>query len=470
MGGTNAICKRIIDVVLACSGLIIGSPLLVLIGLAVRLESYGSVVYSQQRVGRNGRYFALYKFRKFPVNWGNQGPGVTVMGDARMTTVGRMLERTKLDELPQLWNILRGEMSFVGPRPESGCYAHLFQGEYAEVLKYTPGIFGPNQVTYRNESEMYPLDEDPETYYRTTLFPKKAQVDLEYFKSANCLKDVGCIIRGLWISLHGIINWRRAVGLHARILALDFLLIEIAWFLTNQLRFSFMQYDQYWNVYVTGSWLIPLFLLPGMMVGGCYRHPIRLFSIRDAIRLVIVVSTGWLLAYLMLLGLFHRNMSFMLAPLGIFVLMPLLVFPRIIRRERWKRKEAAQCVCSRVRVLVCGTGLRSSGLTILLDQGFPNSEVIGFLDDDQDSTGRYILGHRVLGSERDLATIYAVYKFHQLWLTYAPDKFKYERVKKWCDENDVVMVILSEIEPFAQLAKGQILPDVHAASDSKACA
>ena len=135
------------------------------------------------------------------MNWGDAGPGVTVNGDIRMTRLGRFLERTKLDELPQLWNILKGEMSFVGPRPESKRFAHLFNGEYKAVLRYVPGIFGPSQVQYRNEGMLYPPDEDPETYYCRVVFPEKAKLDTDYYNKAYFYSDIGWIIRGITVSI-----------------------------------------------------------------------------------------------------------------------------------------------------------------------------------------------------------------------------------------------------------------------------
>jgi lipopolysaccharide/colanic/teichoic acid biosynthesis glycosyltransferase len=198
--------KRILDVTLAGLGLIVAAPLFAFIALAIKLDSPGRVFFSQRRLGRNGKPFWLYKFRKFPESWGTGGPGVTVANDARMTRTGRFLERSKLDELPQLWNILRGEMSFVGPRPESLRYADLFQGELAAVLDFLPGIFGPNQIAFRNESEMYPPDRDPEDFYREVLFPKKARADIAYFRDASVLGDALWVLRGLWVSLAGAVN------------------------------------------------------------------------------------------------------------------------------------------------------------------------------------------------------------------------------------------------------------------------
>jgi lipopolysaccharide/colanic/teichoic acid biosynthesis glycosyltransferase len=113
-----------------------------------------------------------------------------------MTSVGKVLQKTKLDELPQLWNVLRGDMSMVGPRPETIDFADCFKCGYEQVLQYKPGIFGPNQVFFRNESELFCRAVDPETYYRQILFGLKARVDLAYFKKANIFTDLLVMVRG----------------------------------------------------------------------------------------------------------------------------------------------------------------------------------------------------------------------------------------------------------------------------------
>ena len=190
------ILRRVFDLVFAGSVLAVSSLLMAVIALAIYLESGGPVFFSQIRLGRSGQQFRLYKFRKFPAETGQAGPAVTVRGDARMTAVGRVLERTKLDELPQLWNILTGDMAVVGPRPESLAFAGCFARGYGGVLDFKPGIFGPCQVMFRNEGRLYQDGCEPEEYYRRVLFPLKAHADLVYF-STRCLRsDLWCIVYG----------------------------------------------------------------------------------------------------------------------------------------------------------------------------------------------------------------------------------------------------------------------------------
>lgn len=192
-----AAIRRAIDVLVAVTGLAIAAPPSIVIALAIRLETPGPVFFSQIRLGRMGRRFVLYKFRKFRHESETSGRMVTLKDDPRMTRVGQVLERTKLDELPQLWNVLIGDMSIVGPRPESLEFADCFIGPFRHLLDYNPGLFGPSQVAFRNEGALYPPDHDPHEFYRTVLFPDKARIDLEYFPRRTLLSDLIWVLRSI---------------------------------------------------------------------------------------------------------------------------------------------------------------------------------------------------------------------------------------------------------------------------------
>ncbi len=394
----------------------------------------------------------MYKFRKFPESWGTTGPGVTVAGDVRMTSVGRFLERTKLDELPQLWNILKGDMSFVGPRPESVKYSDLFQGEWAGVLDYVPGIFGPNQIAFRNESEMYPPDEDPEQYYRRVLFPQKAKSDLEYFSRAHCLDDLLWIWKGVYVSLVGAANWRWIVRKHLPVVAMDIGAIEIGWVLANISRYGFGPEQLGGYVLLNGMWLFPLFILPFMVIGKCYRHTLRHIVLYDVVRIASVVSMGWVTAFLVLLALFDRSASMLLAPLGLVIALAFMVVPRIFYKEYMRKIGIARNIArSGARILIYGVDDRAINLGSLFQRGFPGVQLVGFLSDDPRVRGRTLLSHKVIGSERDLPTILVAHPFDQIWFSSLPDEHKLQRLCKWTAENDVRLVVLPEIEAFASL-------------------
>lgn len=187
---------RVFDIALAVVGLIILTPVIVIVSLAILLETGRPILFSQVRLGKDGRHFKMYKFRKFSAKPDAQDCPLTVKGDPRMTRVGRILEASKIDEVPQLFNILRGDMAFVGPRPESLAFEDCFVGRFRAVLDHRPGIFGPSQVAFRSEGKLYPEGDDPTEFYRRVLFPTKGNLDLCYFRNRNFLGDLAWLLRG----------------------------------------------------------------------------------------------------------------------------------------------------------------------------------------------------------------------------------------------------------------------------------
>ncbi|WP_146592250.1 sugar transferase [Puniceibacterium confluentis] len=192
----QAFVRRTIDVSLAVLGLALLSPLLLLVMIAIVIESGFPVFFAQTRVGRDGRTFRMYKFRKFPATCDGGCP-LTMKQDDRMTRVGRVMERTKLDEMPQLFNIIRGDMAIVGPRPESMAFADCFTESMQPLLRHRPGIFGPSQVAFRNECDLYPAGQNPVWFYRRTLFPAKTALDLDYYAGRTVWSDLMWIWRGI---------------------------------------------------------------------------------------------------------------------------------------------------------------------------------------------------------------------------------------------------------------------------------
>jgi lipopolysaccharide/colanic/teichoic acid biosynthesis glycosyltransferase len=185
---------RWFEVAVATLGLIVGAPLLVAVAVAVRLSSPGPVLFRQERVGRGGRLFTMYKFRTMVVNGG--GPHVTASGDPRVTGVGRWLRRLKLDELPELVNVLRGDMSLVGPRPEVPRYVDLADPCWQVVLQVRPGITDPVTVRLRHEEELLAAQGgDPEVYYRQVLQPAKLRGYVEYLEGRTWRKDLGVLVQ-----------------------------------------------------------------------------------------------------------------------------------------------------------------------------------------------------------------------------------------------------------------------------------
>lgn len=197
----SEIAGRILDILVAATALVILSPIVVLIAAAILLVSGRPVLFKQVRIGRDGRPFSILKFRKFRQKSGPSGLPLTLCNDKRMSPIGSFLARTKLDELPQLLNVLRGEMSIVGPRPESLDFQDCFTPGTQLVLDFRPGIFGPSQVALRNECALYPTNSDPTVFYREVLFPLKANLDLAYYPNRTLISDIKWIAAGVFAVL-----------------------------------------------------------------------------------------------------------------------------------------------------------------------------------------------------------------------------------------------------------------------------
>lgn len=182
--------KRVFDVSFALGGLLVFSPVILLTSLAVKLTDRGPVFFRQRRVGRGGVIFHILKFRTMVVNAEKAGPSVTQDRDPRITAVGRFLRKSKLDELPQLWNVLVGEMSFVGPRPEVPKYVERYTEEQRQILKEKPGITDLATLVFRDEESLLRHATNVEEFYVQHCVPRKFKLNLQYAKRANLLEDV----------------------------------------------------------------------------------------------------------------------------------------------------------------------------------------------------------------------------------------------------------------------------------------
>lgn len=196
--------KRLLDVLVAAGGLLVLSPLFAAVALAIWAADRGPVFYVQERVGLGGKTFGLWKFRSMRVGADRQGSLVTVGGDPRVTRIGRWLRRFKIDELPQLLNVLRKEMSLVGPRPEVPRYVALYSPEQRAVLRLVPGITDPASVEFSREEEILRKAEDPERYYVEVVMPRKIELNLEYANRATVWTDLRMILRTLQVILETV--------------------------------------------------------------------------------------------------------------------------------------------------------------------------------------------------------------------------------------------------------------------------
>lgn len=190
--------KWIFDRTVSFIGLLVLWPLLMVIGICIKLRmTDGPVLFRQQRVGRHGRLFTLVKFRTMTVNHG--GSCISVAGESRITPLGAFLRKYKLDELPELWNVLKGDMSFVGPRPDVPGYADRLSGEERKILEVRPGITCPATLKYRNEEELLAAQADPAGYNDEVIWPDKVRMNMEYTENHSFVGDIRIILQTLFM-------------------------------------------------------------------------------------------------------------------------------------------------------------------------------------------------------------------------------------------------------------------------------
>lgn len=191
--------KYLFDRVISLLGLVCLSPLLLLLALLIKVKMPdGQVFYSQRRVGRKGKLFTMYKFRSMKV--GSDLSSISVAGESRITPLGAVLRKYKLDELPELWNVFIGDMSFVGPRPDVPGYADVLEGDDRLILNLRPGITGPASLKYANEEEILSLVEDPCKYNDEVIFPDKVRINLDYYYNHTFIGDIKIIFQTIFRS------------------------------------------------------------------------------------------------------------------------------------------------------------------------------------------------------------------------------------------------------------------------------
>lgn len=185
--------KYIFDRLMAIIGLLFLWPVLLGVAVLIKVKMPGGpVIFKQNRVGRNGKLFTMYKFRSMTV--GHGGSSVSVAGESRITPLGAKFRHYKLDELPELWNVLIGNMSFVGPRPDVPGYADQLKGDDREVLRLRPGITGPASLKYRDEEDLLAKQTDPQRYNDEVIFPDKVRINRYYLHHYSFIKDIQMIL------------------------------------------------------------------------------------------------------------------------------------------------------------------------------------------------------------------------------------------------------------------------------------
>ena len=191
----NSIIKRLFDIFTSLIGIILLSPVLIIISICIKVDSKGPVIFKQTRVGKNGRFFSIYKFRTMINNSESLGRQITIGKDSRITKIGSFIRKYKIDEFPQLFNVLFGTMSLVGPRPEVPQYVKLYNDDQRRVLEVKPGITDLASIRYCDENEVLAEVDNPDEYYVNVIMPHKLKLNIEYIDKSNLLFDIKLILK-----------------------------------------------------------------------------------------------------------------------------------------------------------------------------------------------------------------------------------------------------------------------------------
>lgn len=412
--------KRLFDVLVCSAGIIVLAPLFVVISLIIKLESRGPVFYRCQRVGKDGVLFDMLKFRTMVDSADNVDCKLCGKSDVRVTSFGQILRKTKLNELPQLLNVIAGDMSLVGPRPEDPKFIGAYADKWKIVLSVKPGVVGPNQIVLRNEEDLFPSGVDPESYYVNMILPKKLDTDIEYARKSSLWGDFLLVLKGVYVTLfHGNVDMKSTgkpwVSAHA---IADMGLSSLALFLAYAIRNESLQFDEYIAINMAMAALINVGLFT---VTGFYRIDVRFFSLDDSLSLLRLVPVGAAILFACdrVILPFHES-----SPI-IFVVYTLISFLfiggyRVGQRILIERKEVTSTPTVSVRnTVIYGAGRLGSEILRRL-QFEPCTKVIGLVDDDPCLRKKSILGVPVLGTGRDLAFLKSLYKIETAVIAFTP--------------------------------------------------
>jgi lipopolysaccharide/colanic/teichoic acid biosynthesis glycosyltransferase len=412
--------KRLFDIVVTLAGLIVAAPFIFAISAIIKLESKGPILYRCNRVGRSGRPFGMLKFRTMLVNADDVNCKICGVGDVRVTSFGRFLRRTKLNELPQLFNVLLGHMSAVGPRPEDPKFTNDYRDQWQVVLSVRPGIVGPSQILNRNEEDLFPPGEDRERFYTEHILPEKLKRDMEYVNHHTFWGDLLILFKAVYVTIFKGFSFRQLFSRPQllKLMALDAALSLVAYLIANLAKYETIPVD----TYVLWSFIFVVAANPIIcLVMGLYRRSLRFFSLPDLlpiIRMSLVCGMSLMVMnYFFLIGSGQARSVYFLYPI---FLMLFIAGTRVMARvflEKGERMNHQGAL--RERLLIYGAG--RLGIHALQRFRFePDVEVVGFVDDDPNLKGRSVLGVPVLGSGCDLSFIRSLHGVEKVFFAFKP--------------------------------------------------
>ncbi|MBN1829133.1 MAG: sugar transferase, partial [Deltaproteobacteria bacterium] len=422
----QALILRTFDIILSFIGLVVAAPLFLVISVFIKLDSKGPVFYAAQRVGKGMKLFPMYKFRTMMESSVRIDQSVCPQHDPRVTTVGRILRRTKVNELPQLLNILRGDMSFVGPRPEAPDLAKMYPEEAKRIFSVKPGLVGPvvisslnGQANGRNEEELYPKGVDPKKYYIEHILPEKVKIDLYYLSRQTIGTYFKIIFGAAKETIFGAFSTRQSDHSKRQIylFAGDFALSQLSYALAYWLYFLTTGKGTSIKSFLGGLLLVVVVRSIFHYGLGLYSLVMELVTARDVYRVSRAVFLGGVL--LLSINAFY-GVHFYPPLLGLYdfsLLGSMLMGIRLLLMFRFRDKGEKIAPDRRPRILIFGAnklGLRA--LSTLGGSKTSPYEIVGFIDDAEEKYGRKISGVKVLGNRYHIQALSVLHNIQEVVL------------------------------------------------------
>lgn len=434
--------KRVIDILLSIVGLAILIAILPVIGLLIKLDSKGPVFYRVDRVGRNMKIFKMYKFRTMLEAQIEVGESISPQFDPRVTRFGRFLRRTKINEAPQFINILKGEMTFVGPRPEAPDLAAMYPAQARRVFLVTPGLVGPSTILARNEEESFPPGVDVKKYYVEKILPGKVKLDLEYIENRSLFKDVKYILAGLKETLIGAVSKRHVKDNRSQIYLVisDLLLITFSYLLASVTAAKPAIGASRIAIATTLPVVIVVRLLCNIYF-GMYSSLIRYISYYEILEAVKSITVGSVCLFVFT-RLFELNYYSIEAALIDWVCLMLLLSGLRLGLRFYSEKAIRKTLPkSKHRILIYGA--TDAGYNASRSLGFALTsrfETIGFIDDAPDKYGKRLNGLKVLGNRFHIKALAQLYGVEELLIAdNSIELYKLNEVIKICQESNITV-------------------------------
>jgi FlaA1/EpsC-like NDP-sugar epimerase/lipopolysaccharide/colanic/teichoic acid biosynthesis glycosyltransferase len=404
--------KRFFDILLALLAILLFAPVMLLVAALIRMDSAGRVMFKQQRVGKDGKLFWIYKFRTMVEDAQKLGPSITAQNDPRITQVGHVLRRTKLDELPQFFNVLKGDMSFVGPRPEVPSIVEHYPENAKKILSVKPGIIGPNQIRNIDEAAMLTENEGVEAFYLEKILPEKLKHDLAYVQNRNPYKDFQILMGGSAAVFMNSIKLRYILESRRRVV---FLLVDLALSVLSLWAGYALRFEG--DIPATDlenlKSLIPFILLlrtPCFIYFGLYQTLWQYLGIQELLAIIKAVTVGSL--FMPFVPFLFQMDSPPRSALIIdwLLLITLLGGSRVVFKLTADRLRSPR-FDSRKNVLIVGA--EDAGELLVrefIKRPALGYRPIGFVDDNEEKIGMRIHGVKVIGKISQLAQVVKVRK------------------------------------------------------------